>query len=80
MKINTSIQLIKKYVACPVCGNALLGNGNGALVIDDDRFVRSCRCGWHVELGPEGIKRFEESGEVMRPVSQAQNNTNNGRA
>ena len=42
--------------------------------------VKASGLPWHVELGPEEIKQFEESDEARRPATQAGNNTNNGRA
>lgn len=50
MNAYTSLKLMKKYSDCPKCGNGLVGNGEGKMIIDDDTFFRSCKCGWKVEI------------------------------
>jgi hypothetical protein len=72
MKMNTSIQLMQKYAACPVCENSLLGEGNGTLAVDNNRFVRSCRCGWRIELGAQEIKQFEEDSKRFAELLAAE--------
>ena len=48
MNINVSLELMKKYNTCPKCSSDKIGNGEGALIIEDDVFERSCKCGWKV--------------------------------
>lgn len=52
MHINDSMELIKKYNACPECGNDRIGGEPswGALIIEDEMFTRSCKCGWSVTV------------------------------
>ncbi|MGY0692940.1 DUF3797 domain-containing protein [Virgibacillus sp. FSP13] len=48
MIISDSLALIKKYGKCPKCGNDKIGNGEGTMVIEDNVFERTCKCGWSV--------------------------------
>nr|WP_285223046.1 DUF3797 domain-containing protein [Exiguobacterium sp. s163] len=48
------MELIQKYNACPVCGSENVGNGAGRLVVKEDSFYRSCKCGWEVETDADG--------------------------
>lgn len=50
-------ELLKQYQDCPECGNDKIGAGSGALIVDDNRFERSCRCGWRVVIELPGGKR-----------------------
>ncbi|OIJ17079.1 hypothetical protein BKP37_00630 [Anaerobacillus alkalilacustris] len=48
MNLDTSLELMKKYTNCPDCGSSAVGNGEGTLIIEDNVFERSCKCGWKV--------------------------------
>lgn len=48
MNVNDSLELINKYAACPKCGNDKIGNGEGTLIIENNVFERSCKCGWKI--------------------------------
>lgn len=48
MKATKAMELMKKYVTCPECGNSFIGNGQGECVVDQHSFMRSCKCGWKV--------------------------------
>lgn len=50
MNIHESAELIKKYGTCPECGNDKVGGepSQGALIVEDEVFTRSCKCGWKV--------------------------------
>ncbi|MBY9077263.1 DUF3797 domain-containing protein [Paenibacillus sp. HN-1] len=50
MKLIEALRLQKEYVVCPECGNEHIGNGEGALLIEDDTFTRTCKCGWSVTV------------------------------
>jgi hypothetical protein len=43
---------MKKYSTCPECGNNNIGGepSQGALIIEDEVFTRSCKCGWKVVI------------------------------
>lgn len=53
MKAFKTVKLMRKYGACPKCGNELLGEGQGKLLVEDDTFYRSCNCGWSIKLDSE---------------------------
>lgn len=44
------LKLIKKHEECPECGNDKVGGepSQGALIVEDEVFTRSCKCGWSV--------------------------------
>lgn len=46
------MELTKKYGICPECGNDKFGGNpsQGALIIEDEIFTRSCKCGWKVVI------------------------------
>lgn len=50
MNIRESSELMKKYGRCPECGSDEIGGvpSQGALIIEDEVFTRSCKCGWKV--------------------------------
>lgn len=52
MNIRESSELMKKYNNCPECGSDNIGGepSQGALIIQDEVFTRSCKCGWSVTV------------------------------
>jgi len=50
MRIELALKYIKKYGKCEKCGNVMIGNGQGTMHIDEDKFARSCKCGWSINL------------------------------
>ncbi|WP_115774247.1 DUF3797 domain-containing protein [Oceanobacillus arenosus] len=52
MNVYESMELTKKYGVCPECGNDKVGGepSQGALIIQDEVFTRSCKCGWKVVI------------------------------
>jgi len=54
MNCMKSLALMKKYAACPVCGNDKLGKGEGKLEVTDDVFTRECKCGFKVTTDEDG--------------------------
>ncbi|MCR8994702.1 DUF3797 domain-containing protein [Brevibacillus laterosporus] len=50
MNIRKSLELMDKYSKCVECGSESIGNGEGTLDIADDTFLRTCKCGWMVEI------------------------------
>lgn len=50
MNFARSLELMEKYIDCPQCGNTYIANGEGKLIIEDDTFYRSCKCGWEVKI------------------------------
>ena len=53
MNARKSIELMRRYSKCKNCGSETIGNGEGALIITVDTFIRSCKCGWKVEIKEE---------------------------
>jgi hypothetical protein len=49
MNLRKSVELMGKYAVCPECGNDKIGGGAGTLVIEDNTFERTCKCGWSVK-------------------------------
>lgn len=54
MEAYKTVELIKTYGACHKCGNELLGEGQGKLIVEEDTFYRSCKCGWSIKLNSDG--------------------------
>ncbi|NFO86475.1 DUF3797 domain-containing protein [Clostridium botulinum] len=50
MTFDRSLELINKYTKCPECENEMVGNGEGKLIVEDDIFIRECKCGWSVKI------------------------------
>lgn len=50
MKSSDVLMLSKRNKECPKCGNEYIGNGQGKLIIDDESYFRSCKCGWNVTI------------------------------
>jgi hypothetical protein len=50
MNALIAMNLIQKYAKCPYCGKRCVGNGEGTIVIDDDKFERTCKCGWSIKI------------------------------
>lgn len=67
MKAKNSNILIINYAACPKCGSELIGSGEGTLLIENDIFERTCKCGFHVVI--------KESNEGC--ISELENSSSN---
>ena len=50
MNAVKAMKVSQKYAVCPDCGNGLIGNGQGSIVIDETTFMRTCRCGFHITI------------------------------
>lgn len=52
MNIRESSELMKKYNVCPECGNDRIDGepSQGSLIIEDEVFIRGCKCGWSVTV------------------------------
>lgn len=49
-----ALKLMSKYSNCPNCGNGVIGNGEGKLIVEDDTFTRECKCGFKITLDENG--------------------------
>ena len=45
-----AMQLGRKYEICPQCGSGRIGNGEGTVNVEGPTFIRTCKCGWKVEV------------------------------
>jgi hypothetical protein len=54
MNLMKSLQLMQQYSNCPKCGNGNVGNGEGKLIVENDYFYRSCKCGWKIKTDKDG--------------------------
>lgn len=45
MKIGNATKLTEKYACCPRCGNDKCGNGQGRFIVEENVFIRTCKCG-----------------------------------
>ncbi len=69
MILNKATDLINKYAKCPECNNGLVGNSEGKLVIEDNMFYRSCKCGFEVTV--YNIKDLDVSEKQYREMKHA---------
>lgn len=55
MLLNQTMKLLEEYGRCPGCGSQKLGNDEGSLEIQEQLFIRNCKCGFFVvvRLGEE---------------------------
>lgn len=54
MNLRKSLALMEKYAECPQCHNNTIGAGEGVLIVEDETFFRSCKCGWSIKTDEEG--------------------------
>ncbi len=38
----------------PRCGNNKIGNGEGGIIIEDDTYTRTCKCGFKIKINEDG--------------------------
>lgn len=50
MNMIKAIRLARKHAECPKCGNTFIGSGEGEVIITDNEFYRSCKCGWEITI------------------------------
>lgn len=68
MIINHFMQVSKLTNDCPSCGSDKLGNGQGALIVDENIYKRTCKCGFNFEYDTNnGTTR----GKVQKAIKQA---------
>jgi hypothetical protein len=65
MNASKTMKLMAKYTSCQNCGNDMIGSGAGALIVDENTFTRSCKCGWSITLDENDNEVVtEERGKV----------------
>ncbi|MEH7116137.1 DUF3797 domain-containing protein [Neobacillus vireti] len=45
-----AVELLNKFNNCPKCGSEKVGDQEGSVEIHDDKFKRTCKCGWSIEV------------------------------
>lgn len=48
------MDIMKKYEQCPKCGSNTIGKGQGGVIVDDNTFTRSCKCGFKMKVNEDG--------------------------
>jgi len=48
------LDMLYKYNNCPECGNNKIGNGSGAIIVEEDTFTRKCKCGFEITTDEDG--------------------------
>lgn len=59
MEITKLMPIMKKYEKCPNCGSTTVGNGKGGIIIEDDTYTRTCKCGFKITVD-ENDKEIKE--------------------
>ncbi|HCL4549710.1 DUF3797 domain-containing protein [Clostridium botulinum] len=60
MDVKTLLPIMKKYEKCPKCGSNRIGNGEGGIIIEDDTYTRTCKCGFKITINEDGKEDIEE--------------------
>ncbi len=48
------LELMRQHNICPKCGNSKIGNGEGKLIIEDNTYLRECKCGFKIQFDKDG--------------------------
>lgn len=67
MRIGKLTKVMNKYIECPICGHDKLGKNNGALIVEDNTFERSCRCGFRIVINDKEetlLYHYESNGNT----------------
>lgn len=46
---------MKKYEICPNCGSTTIGNGEGGIIVEDNTYTRTCKCGFKKTVNEDNI-------------------------
>lgn len=69
MNVLKVMPLLKKYEKCPICGSSTIGNGQGGIIIENNNYTRTCKCGFFIKVNENGkvlvsvnmlMKKFDE--------------------
>ncbi len=50
MNAMRALFFMKQYSKCPNCGNEKVAGGEGTISIEEDTFVRICKCGYRIKI------------------------------
>lgn len=48
------LAIMPKYEKCPNCGSTTIGNGQGGVIVEDETFTRTCKCGFKITVDENG--------------------------
>lgn len=48
------LEIMPKYEKCPMCGSTSIGNGAGGIIVEDETFTRTCKCGFKITVDENG--------------------------
>lgn len=48
------LEIMPKYEKCPNCGSTTIGNGQGGIIVEDETFTRTCKCGFKITVDENG--------------------------
>ena len=54
MNAGRMLAIMPKYNDCPKCGSDKVGNGEGAIIVEDDTYTRKCKCGFEITVDENG--------------------------
>lgn len=54
MDVKTLLPIMKKYEKCPKCGNDKVGTDEGGIIVEDDTYTRTCKCGFKITINKYG--------------------------
>ncbi|NEZ76673.1 DUF3797 domain-containing protein [Clostridium botulinum] len=56
MNSRELMPIMKKYEKCPKCRNNKIGNGEGGIIVEDDTYTRTCKCGFKITVDENSKK------------------------
>lgn len=59
MRLADALELMNEFAMCKDCGSESIGNGAGTLDISGNTFIRTCACGWKVNIDKDSDSRME---------------------
>ncbi|MEG2289932.1 MAG: DUF3797 domain-containing protein [Clostridium sp.] len=48
------LEIMPKYENCLECGSDIIGDGEGGIIVEDDTFTRTCKCGFKITVDEDG--------------------------
>lgn len=48
------LEIMPKYEKCPNCGSTTIGIGQGGIIVEDETFTRTCKCGFKITVDENG--------------------------
>ena len=54
MEIEKLMAIMPKYEIRPSCGSDRIGGGCGGVIVEDNTFTRTCKCGFKITVDEDG--------------------------